>query len=239
MKLAVSFLAILSAAGLAQQLTIPAYRSGDVTVPPILLTKVEPSYTEEALIARLQGAVRLALVIAEDGTPHDVRVVRPLGLGLDENAVEAVAGWRFKAAIRDGRPVSVPTEIDCAFVLPQEVHQWSLNGAQFNVPDNASQPSILAAPFPKRSARAQNVTARVSFDISPQGTPVNIQVERSSDPAVDQEVIDLIREWRFLAALRNGTAIQTHATFDLGAGLSSSEPAVRYPGPPAKKKYQQ
>ena len=235
MKLAIWFLAILSAAGLAQQFTIPAYRPGAATVPPILLTRSEPSYTEEALIARLQGTVRLSAVIDEEGTPHDIHVLRPLGLGLDEKAVEAVSGWRFKAAIRDGRPVALPTEIDCVFAVPQEARQWSLRGAQFNVPDNASQPSILAAPFPRRSAQALNVAARVSFDISPQGTPVNIQIEHSSNPAVDQEVIDLIREWRFLAALRNGTAIQTHATFDLSAGLASADSAIRYPGPPQKK----
>jgi TonB family protein len=231
MKLAAWFVAILSAVGLAQELR---------TVPPILLTKSEAHYSEEAEIARLQGTVKLSVMIGEDGTPRDIRVVRPLGLGLDQNAVAAVSGWRFKPGLKDGQSVAVQTEVECTFAMPQRRDEWSLSRAQFTVPADASQPSILTASFPQRGGGPQYVTARVGFDISPQGTPVNIQIEDSSDPDWNDDVINLIREWRFLAALRNGTAIQSHATFDLTHGL---EPAGKFVGPglpvqvrPPKKK---
>lgn len=227
MKLAAWFLAVLSAVGLAEDLA---------TVPPVLLTKSQPLYSEEARIARLQGVVRVALTVAADGTPRNIRVASPLGLGLDEKALDAVAGWRFRPGTQGGLPVAMRTEVECVFALPQDAHQWSLSFAVFRGIESVSRPVILSAPFRPRLFSVQHVTARVGFDITTQGMPVNIQVEQSSDPAVDDEVIALIREWRFQAALGNGTAYESHATFDLTAGLAPAEPAVRFPGPPQKKR---
>jgi hypothetical protein len=80
----------------------------------------------------------------------------------------------------------------------------------------------------------QVVTARLGFDVSPLGRPVNIQIEDTSDPNSNDEVINLIREWRFLAALQHGAAIQAHATFDLTRGLASIV-EMRNDRPPQKK----
>lgn len=74
----------------------------DVSRPPELVTQVEPEYTEEARIGRTQGSVTLQVEIDTEGIPRNLHVVRPIGLGLDEKALEAVAQWRFRPA-RNGR----------------------------------------------------------------------------------------------------------------------------------------
>ena len=58
--------------------------------PPVLISKHEPKYSPEALKSRLQGTVLVSLVVGTDGVPQNVKVLRGLGLGLDEKAVEAV-----------------------------------------------------------------------------------------------------------------------------------------------------
>lgn len=77
----------------------------------------DPAYTEQARKAGLQGIVRLWAVIDETGRVADLRIVRPLGLGLDEKAIEAVRRWKFKPATKDGKPVKVQINIDVSFRL--------------------------------------------------------------------------------------------------------------------------
>jgi TonB family protein len=75
---------------------------------PVLLKQVEPGYTEEARAAKVQGTVVLQVEIDPSGkvaTTH-IGVVRSLGLGLDEKAIEAVKQWQFKPATRNGTPVT-------------------------------------------------------------------------------------------------------------------------------------
>jgi TonB family protein len=84
---------------------------------PQLLWKTEPEYSEEARKARFQGSVLLAMEIDSEGHPRNIRVVRSLGLGLDERAVAAVAQWKFKPGILNGHPVSSPVSVEVSFRL--------------------------------------------------------------------------------------------------------------------------
>ncbi len=93
------------------------YRVGGGVSPPRLVSKVEPVFSSEARAAKLDGMVALWVVIGPDGVPGDVRVIRPLGLGLDEQAVLAVRQWRFEPGTRDGQPVSVAATVEMNFRL--------------------------------------------------------------------------------------------------------------------------
>ena len=84
---------------------------------PRLLVKVEPEYSEEAREAKLQGTVMLAVEIWEDGLAHNIRVLRSLGLGLDEKAIEAVQKWKFAPGRKNGVPVRVAAQIQMSFRL--------------------------------------------------------------------------------------------------------------------------
>lgn len=94
-----------------------AYRVGGGVSSPALLYKVEPEYSEEARKAKFQGTVMLSVVVDEKGNPRDIRVIRALGLGLDEKAIESVQKWRFKPGVKDGRPVPVIAQVEVNFRL--------------------------------------------------------------------------------------------------------------------------
>jgi periplasmic protein TonB len=93
------------------------FRIGGGVSAPTLVFKVEPEYSEEARKAKFQGVVVLQVVVDEKGQPQNLRVVRTLGLGLDEKAIEAVKKWRFKPALRNGQPVAVAATIEVNFRL--------------------------------------------------------------------------------------------------------------------------
>jgi protein TonB len=84
---------------------------------PVPIYRVEPSYSEEARKAKWQGAVTVSLVVDSHGRPQNVRVIRPLGLGLDEMAVEAVQRWKFKPGSKNGKAVPVQAVIEVNFKL--------------------------------------------------------------------------------------------------------------------------
>jgi TonB family protein len=92
--------------------TGPVYRIGNGVTPPMLLSKVEPVYTEEARIARYQGTVVVYAEVGQDGMARNLRIIRGLGLGLNEKAIEAISQWKFEPGVRDGRPVVVAATIE-------------------------------------------------------------------------------------------------------------------------------
>ncbi len=93
------------------------YSLGQVSTLPALLIKVEPEYSEQARQAKFQGTVLLRVIIDENGSPRQISVIRPLGMQLDEKAIEAVKHWRFKPATKDGKAVAVEATVEVNFRL--------------------------------------------------------------------------------------------------------------------------
>lgn len=84
---------------------------------PVVLYQVEPEFSEEARKAKFSGDVMVYLWIGTDGKPSHVRVVRGVGMGLDEKAVEAVRQYRFQPAMKDGKPVQVDLYVNVNFQI--------------------------------------------------------------------------------------------------------------------------
>jgi protein TonB len=84
---------------------------------PVVLYSVEPEFSEEARKAKFSGNVEVYLWVDEDGKPSHIRIVRGVGMGLDDKAVEAVRQYRFKPAMKDGKPVKVDLYIDVNFQI--------------------------------------------------------------------------------------------------------------------------
>jgi periplasmic protein TonB len=93
------------------------YRVGGGVSAPRTLFSPDPEYSEEARRAKFQGTVVLWLIVSPDGTPRDLRVMRSVGMGLDEKAIQAVRTWRFEPARKDGQPVAVQINVEVSFRL--------------------------------------------------------------------------------------------------------------------------
>jgi TonB family protein len=93
------------------------FRVGGGVSAPTVIHRIEPQYSEEARKARYQGTVVLEAIVRKDGTCDIIRVVRSLGFGLDENAMEALKQWRFRPGMRNGMPVDISLNIEVNFNL--------------------------------------------------------------------------------------------------------------------------
>ena len=93
------------------------YRVGGGVTAPAVLYKVDPEYSEEARKAKYSGTVVLYIEVDQNGNARNLRVVKGIGLGLDEKAIEAVHKWRFKPGLKDGKPVVVAAHIEVNFRL--------------------------------------------------------------------------------------------------------------------------
>ena len=93
------------------------YGPGSGVEPPVLIREVKPDYTESARRQGLEGEVLLEIVIGADGNVTTARILRGLGEGLDELALDAVRAWQFSPATRRGTPVAVRVEVIVEFRL--------------------------------------------------------------------------------------------------------------------------
>jgi TonB family protein len=96
----------------------PVDENGEpVDSPAVVIHKADPYYSEEARKAKFQGTVLLQYLVDVDGQAKDIKVVRSLGLGLDEKAIEAMRKWRFTPATKNGKPVRMKAVTEMNFRL--------------------------------------------------------------------------------------------------------------------------
>jgi formylglycine-generating enzyme len=100
-----------------ERLAEPGLRVGNGVSAPAIIYRVEPAYSEEARKAKSEGSVLISIIVDAEGRARNVKVIRKFGLGLDENAVEAVRLWRFIPAQKDGKPVASQANIEVNFRL--------------------------------------------------------------------------------------------------------------------------
>jgi TonB family protein len=82
---------------------------------PVVQSSTDPRYTDAARKHRIEGTTVLKLVVDNAGRPAAVTVVRPVGMGLDEEAGRCVSQWRFRPSTQDGKPVPVQIEVEVNF----------------------------------------------------------------------------------------------------------------------------
>ncbi len=189
-----------------------------------LAQQVQPQYSEEARIAGLEGQVVVSAVVSPDGTLGDFSIVQSLGLGLDEQAIEALRKMRAPGGYPPGVRATFPVE----FTLPSPanarrlVSRWHLVRVTFKTPADASRPTFASANYPPGAgvtaaaydeARILSVIKRaayatISFDIDERGEPGNFDVVDESERTWGPEAVALVRNWHFQPGMRNGEAIK-------------------------------
>jgi periplasmic protein TonB len=94
----------------------PRRIGGGVSAPQVIF-QVEPEFSEEARKAKVAGNVLVNLWVDTNGNPSHVHVIRGVGMGLDEKAVDAVKQYKFKPAMENGKPVLVELNIEVNFQI--------------------------------------------------------------------------------------------------------------------------
>jgi periplasmic protein TonB len=91
------------------------YQVGGGISAPEVVHSVEAEFSDEARRAKYQGVCLISLIVDAQGNPQDIHVARPLGMGLDEKAIEAIKQYKFRPAMKDGKtavPVMITIEVD-------------------------------------------------------------------------------------------------------------------------------
>ncbi len=92
--------------------------AGNGVTAPVPIEQPHPPYTEEARKARTEGILRLQVIVTRKGLVEGIRIVKSLGHGLDESAINTIASkWRFKPSTLDGVPVDALVVIEVDFRL--------------------------------------------------------------------------------------------------------------------------
>jgi TonB family protein len=112
-----AILALVMAASLQCQAGFPDGPDG--FRGPAVVRMVQPQYTKEALKARVEGMVVLDTQVGVDGQASEIKVVRGLGHGLDQKAVECLKKWRFCPRMKWRAPVAAHASVEIEFRLPE------------------------------------------------------------------------------------------------------------------------
>ncbi len=195
-----------------------------VTAPRVL-SKVDPSYSPLAKAAAYGGTVVIDVVVAPTGEPRDIRVVRGLGLGLDEKAIEAVQQWKFQPGTKEGQPVAVKATIEVNFRLLDDGRvnpHWRLSRAAFQPPKNGTAPVLIEFTRPRAHANAKSAFAKLQFEVDEEGLVQNPRlildpaqpIGSDIDPALKKHLLAATKLWRFTPAQEGGKPISSTATFD-------------------------
>jgi len=91
------------------------FRQSAVDQKARLTSRFEPPSNEFAQDAGVAGMCLYHVVIGADGKPGEIAVARPIGFGLDENAVESIRNATFEPAMKDGKPVPVLLDLVVQF----------------------------------------------------------------------------------------------------------------------------
>jgi TonB family protein len=177
------------------------FRVGNGVSAPVLLSKTEPEYSEEARRDRYQGSVTLYAQISPTGKAIHIKVVKGLGLGLDEKAVEAVEKWKFQPGLKEGTPVTVEATIEVNFRLLSDA--WSIAWTSFHAAAGTSQPVLKAARVPpKCKSAAAKLT--LSLTVHSDGTVTNVRIIDSSKPSLNSGIADSVKKLSFVPAMLGG-----------------------------------
>jgi TonB family protein len=116
-----------------------------------LLTNFEPDSNEYAQQNGVAGMALYHAVIGPDGKPREIAVARPIGFGLDENAVAAIRNARFEPAMKDGKSVSVLLDLVVEFRIYSNLTR-AQTGHENSAPENSAAATATPADKQKEAA---------------------------------------------------------------------------------------
>ncbi len=149
-------------------------RSNAVDQQARVVTSIAPDSNEYAQASGIAGRALYRAVIGPDGKPDEIAVVRPIGFGLDENAVAAIRKASFIPAAKSGQPVAETLDLAVLFRIYSK--RTSVSAAAAEAKAAPSEKQILPGPY----------TSRAPKDAPPQEAPKSAD-QPASQPSTDAE----------------------------------------------------
>jgi len=216
---------------------------------PFPKTFINCKYTEQARQARVEGNLILTLIITAKGKPENIRVIKSLGNGLDEEAVIAAQQWRFTPGTYGGRPVAVAARMSIWFTncnaygvsaivpapdasysisetvkgashITRELRACGLDPKQMMRKEACAPMPVHLPRFPDSSHPMEvEGKIRLSLQILLDGTTGDIRVVNSLDKILDEEAVITAAQWRFRPALYKGQPAPARTTAEFRFGI--------------------
>jgi TonB family protein len=122
------------------------FRQGSVDQKAKLTSAFVPESNDYAQDAGVAGMALYHAVIGTDGKPQEIAVARPIGFGLDENAVATIRKASFEPALKDGKPVPVMIDLEVVF----RIYSKRTNVASKPEDRNKPHDPLLPGPYTLR-----------------------------------------------------------------------------------------
>jgi TonB family protein len=166
-------------------------------------------------------------VVDEHGLPQHVQLLRGLGDGLNENAVESVKKYVFKPATENGKPVAVWLNVEVNFQLADGTAQTqgpilvageAANGVK-PIGGDVKGPILSYAPEPGYSPEAKAAkfegVVMVSIIVDKNGIPQNVHVTRGVGLGLDEKAVDAVKQYKFKPATENGKPVAVYLNVEV------------------------
>ncbi len=190
-------------------------QSPPATFQPRLVSRTEPSYSEEARRAGVSATVALSFIVNGEGVPEDIRVTQSAGFGLDEKAIEAVSTWRFEPPNGQGSPATARTPTEISFHLLVPNHEGQFARLEFTLPSGCNRPELIQGRMPANPDDRGDAKLRVALTVGADGTLQNFSILETSSPQWADDAVREIRNWRFLTRCPSGEPSEAKGIFEL------------------------
>jgi TonB family protein len=203
-----------------------------------LVKKADPVYSELAIRVRVEGVVRLSVVVNEQG-----EVARALIIGgghplLQPAALEAVKQWRYAPYLGpDGHAVPVITIVYVTFRLPpvapvlvapaqvtnMVVNRLPQEPLKVSGKIQASKLLTRVDPAYPESAQRAHIQGVVDLEvlINEQGEVTRVRVLQGH-PLLEQAAMDAVKQWSYAPTYFNGDAVQVLTIASVPFGVVKS-----------------
>ena len=192
--------------------------------------ETKPSYTEQARLAGVEGTVVVYAEITKNGSPENLRILRSLGFGLDEEALRAVQQWRFEPDPEDEKPSRVAMYVPVRFRLDRQIYGARAVGAAlendiFQIAEGGiTAPRIVSRVGPSYTEEARTAkvegTVVLFAEISSAGVVGNVVVLHGLGKGLDESAVRAIKQWKFSPALKDGRPVAVMITIEMNFSLA-------------------
>ncbi|UWZ84195.1 energy transducer TonB [Occallatibacter riparius] len=161
-------------------------RQGNVDQKAKLISAIDPPSNEFAQKNGVAGMAMYHVVVGTDGKAREIAVGRPIGFGLDENAVKSIQQAKFEPAMKGGQPVPVMLDLLVQFrIYSKLTAEPSTTAAATSQPSAPILPGPYTANAPKPQPAAEGAPAAAPSDTGQQQSPAPSETAPAPAPAPD------------------------------------------------------